>query len=98
VVRPGARVAVLELTEPRKGAVAALARLHVHHVVPRLGALLSGAREYRYLQRSIAAFPPPDVFADMMAAAGLDVVEVRPLTFGVAHLFVGQRPVAAATY
>jgi demethylmenaquinone methyltransferase / 2-methoxy-6-polyprenyl-1,4-benzoquinol methylase len=89
VCKPGGRVAILELGEPRRGVIAPLARFHIRHVVPRLGALLSGAREYRYLQSSIAAFPPPDEFAAMMTAAGLAVLEVVPLTFGVCTLYVG---------
>lgn len=89
VVKPGGRVAVLELAEPRGGLLGRAARFHVHHVVPRLGALLSGSREYRYLQTSIAAFPPAEAFAAMMDAAGLEVVEVAPLTFGVCTLYVG---------
>jgi len=89
VVRPGGRICVLELNEPReKGMFAAAARIHTHHVVPRLGAWLSGAREYRYLQASVAAFPPPAEFADLMRASGLDVLEVRPLTFGVCTLYL----------
>jgi len=63
--------------------------------VPRLGALLSGAREYRYLQRSIAAFPPSTEFAQVMEAAGLEIIEVVPLTFGVCTLYVA-RPARAA--
>jgi demethylmenaquinone methyltransferase/2-methoxy-6-polyprenyl-1,4-benzoquinol methylase len=88
VVRPGGRIAVLELGEPRRGLLARAARFHTHHVVPRLGALLSGAREYRYLQRSIAAFPPSAEFAAVMELAGLDVVDVAALTFGVCTLYV----------
>jgi demethylmenaquinone methyltransferase/2-methoxy-6-polyprenyl-1,4-benzoquinol methylase len=88
VVRPGGRIAVLELGEPRAGVMAHLARWHTRVVVPRLGALLSGAREYRYLQTSVAAFPPADDFADVMRGAGLDVVEIAPLTFGACTLFV----------
>jgi demethylmenaquinone methyltransferase/2-methoxy-6-polyprenyl-1,4-benzoquinol methylase len=88
VVRPGGRVAVLELGEPRRGVLARAARFHTRHVVPRLGALLSGAREYRYLQRSIAAFPPSAEFAALMEQAGLHVIEVAPLTFGVCTLYV----------
>lgn len=88
VVRPGGRVAVLELGEPRRGVLAWAARFHTRHVVPRLGALLSGAREYRYLQRSIAAFPPSAEFAAMMERAGLRVIEVAPLTLGVCTLYV----------
>lgn len=89
VCRPGGRVAILELGEPKGGVMAPLARFHIRQVVPRVGALLSGAREYRYLQSSIAAFPPAAEFADMMTAAGLTVLEVVPLTFGVCNLYVG---------
>jgi len=92
VVRPGGRVCVLELGEPRRGVLGPLARFHVHHVVPRMGALLSGKKEYRYLQRSIAAFPPPEEFAAIMTAQGLSVKEVVPLTFGVCHLYITEVP------
>jgi demethylmenaquinone methyltransferase/2-methoxy-6-polyprenyl-1,4-benzoquinol methylase len=95
VVRPGGHIAILELSEPRRGILGPLARFHVHTVVPYVGALLSGAPEYRYLQRSIAAFPPADEFAARMLQAGLDVDPPMPLTFGVCHLYVGTRPGAA---
>jgi demethylmenaquinone methyltransferase/2-methoxy-6-polyprenyl-1,4-benzoquinol methylase len=88
VVRPGGRIAVLELGEPRRGVMGALARVHTRHIVPWLGALFSGKREYRYLQKSVAAFPPAEEFADMMRSSGLEVVEVVPLTFGVCNLYV----------
>jgi demethylmenaquinone methyltransferase/2-methoxy-6-polyprenyl-1,4-benzoquinol methylase len=90
VVRRGGRIAILELGEPRRGWLARAARFHTRHVVPRLGALLSGAREYRYLQRSIAAFPPASEFAQVMEQAGLRVIEVVPLTFGVCTLYVAR--------
>jgi demethylmenaquinone methyltransferase/2-methoxy-6-polyprenyl-1,4-benzoquinol methylase len=88
VVRPGGTVAILELSDPRGGVLAPLARWHVHSVVPALGAMLSGRREYRYLERSVAAFPQPDVFAEQMRDAGLEVTRVEPMTFGVSCLFV----------
>jgi len=91
VIRPGGRVAVLELSEPRGGILGPLARFHVHTVVPWMGALLSGAKEYRYLQRSIAAFPPAEEFAAQMERAGFRVRAVESLTFGVCHLYVGER-------
>lgn len=88
VTKEGGRVAILELSEPRSGALSKLARFHIRSVVPRIGAMISGAAEYRYLQESIAAFPPPDEFAAMIRDAGLDVCRVLPLTFGVVCLYV----------
>jgi len=96
VTRPGGRIAVLELSEPR-GFLGPLARFHIHTVVPALGAALSGKREYRYLERSIAAFPSPDEFAATIRASGLDVIAVRPLTFGVSCLFVATPTAPKAT-
>jgi demethylmenaquinone methyltransferase/2-methoxy-6-polyprenyl-1,4-benzoquinol methylase len=90
VVRPGGRIAILELGEPRSGILGRVARFHARHIVPRLGALLSGAREYAYLQRSVAAFPPPDEFAELMTRCGLHVVDVIPLAFGACTLFVAK--------
>jgi demethylmenaquinone methyltransferase/2-methoxy-6-polyprenyl-1,4-benzoquinol methylase len=92
VTASGGPVAVLELSEPRGGPMAALSRLHVHHIVPFMGSLLSGHDEYRYLQASIQAFPPPEDFCELMRTAGLTEVSATRLTFGTAHLFVGYAP------
>jgi demethylmenaquinone methyltransferase / 2-methoxy-6-polyprenyl-1,4-benzoquinol methylase len=90
VTRPAGRIAILELSEPRGGILAPFARFHIHTVVPYVGAILSGQREYHYLQRSIAAFPPCEEFTARIAAAGLEPVETRALTFGVCHLYVAE--------
>ncbi len=88
VVRPGGRIAILELAEARRGLFGRVARFHTRYIVPRLGALLSGAREYRYLQTSVAAFPPPDEFAQLMRASGLTIIDVVGLGFGACTLYV----------
>ena len=88
VTRPGGRIAILELCDPKPGVLGAMARFHIHTVVPWLGSVLSGSREYRYLHESIAAFPAPERFADLMRECDLDVLEVAPLTFGVSCLYV----------
>lgn len=90
VVRSGGRVVVLELGEPNVGILGPVARFHVRELVPRIGALLSGAREYRYLQTSIAAFPPAAEFAAWMGEAGLCDVSATPLSFGACTLYVGS--------
>jgi len=90
VTKAGGRVAILELSEPRGGVLGPLARFHVHSVVPAVGALLSGAKEYHYLQKSIAAFPSARRFEALMVEAGLRIVASTSLTFGVCHLYVGE--------
>lgn len=88
VTRSGGRIAVLELSEPASGPMAVLARFHIRVLVPLIGALVAGGAEYRYLRRSIRAFPPPDEFARTMTAAGLEPIGTRSLTFGVCNLFL----------
>lgn len=88
VTKAGSNVCVLELSEPGGSLIGAAARFHVHHVVPWLGSVISGDQEYRYLHKSIAAFPPAREFAALMEAANLRVTQVTALTFGVCHLYV----------
>lgn len=89
VTAAGGPVAVLELSEPRDGLFSPFVRLHVHHIVPWMGAILSGNKEYRYLQKSVQAFPPPQHFAELMEEAGIGKVKIERMPFGVAHLYVG---------
>ncbi len=92
VVKPGGTVVILELREPDDGLIGTMSRWYVHGVVPRIGGLLSGRKEYEYLQESIAAFPPPEKFRALMTEVGLQDVESRPLTMGAVEIFVGRKP------
>jgi len=88
VARVGAKIAILELTEPRGRGVSLLARCHVHCIVPLLGALMSGPQQYAYLSRSIAAFPAPQAFVAFAAENGLLLLQLKPFSFGACHLFL----------
>jgi len=92
VTQAGGRIGILELGEPRKGFMAPLARFHIHHIIPRLGAWLSGVREYRYLQESIEAFPPSEEFAQTISECGLHMLQVIPFSFGSCHLYLAEVP------
>lgn len=87
ILKVGGRVGILELSEPHAAWWAWPARFHVHTVVPFLGALLSGSKEYRYLQQSIAAFPAPGAFASMLTDTGFANIKVKPVLFGVANIY-----------
>ena len=58
--------------------------------MPLIGALLSGAREYRYLQSSVAAFPPAEEFVVMLRENGLEPIETVPMGLGACTLFVAR--------
>lgn len=90
VTTSGGPVCVLELSEPRDGILSPFVRLHVHHIVPWMGALLSGNSEYRYLQKSVEAFPAPELFKQLMEEAGMSEVKIHRMPFGVAHLYTGR--------
>ncbi|MCP4445920.1 MAG: bifunctional demethylmenaquinone methyltransferase/2-methoxy-6-polyprenyl-1,4-benzoquinol methylase UbiE [Myxococcales bacterium] len=92
VTKAGGRIGILELGEPRRGIMAPIARFHIHQLIPRLGAWLSGAREYRYLQESIEAFPPSEEFAVTMGDCGLHILDLVPFGFGSCHLYLAEVP------
>jgi demethylmenaquinone methyltransferase/2-methoxy-6-polyprenyl-1,4-benzoquinol methylase len=53
--------------------------------------VVGDAESYRYLVESIRRFPRPQVFADMIRAAGLRRVSVRTMTGGVVALHSAWR-------
>lgn len=92
VLKPGAKLVVLEFSMPA-GAIGVLYRLYSRHVLPRVGAWISGdATAYSYLPASIARFPQPAAFAELLQRAGFAEVRYRPLSFGIAHLHRGEKP------
>jgi len=63
------KLAIMEFSEPDKdtGIMGDLARLFIRHLVPAMGALLSGhPKEYMHLQKSIKDFPTPSEFVKKM--------------------------------
>lgn len=91
VVRPGGRVALLEVAEPDSRLLRYGHGIYFGHVVPRIGALLSDANAYRYLPRSVAYLPEPAAMLALLSAAGWTRPERRALTGGVAQLLTATR-------
>jgi demethylmenaquinone methyltransferase / 2-methoxy-6-polyprenyl-1,4-benzoquinol methylase len=92
VLEPGARYVVLEFTTPRMPLVRSGYQLYFHHVLPKLGGLISGNRgAYRYLPESVANFPSAAQLADHMRAAGFRDVRWNSLTLGIAAIHVGTK-------
>lgn len=91
VLRPGGSLIVLEFSMPRTFPIRQLYTWYSHHVLPRIGGLLSPDQgAYEYLPNSVAAFPDGTDFLRRMDAVGFGDLEWTPLTFGIASLYKGR--------
>lgn len=89
VLKPGCPLLILELTRPRSWGWRVLHFIYNAWTVPCLGLLLSQGSAYRYLFKSIEAFPEHEQVLSMMKDAGFEAVRWTPLTGGVVSLFEG---------
>ena len=92
VLAPAGRLVVLEFTVPPGRVFRGLYHAYFHHVLPRVGAWISGqAPAARYLPDSVSRFPRAAELAELMSAAGFARVRFRYLTRGIAALHVGHK-------
>jgi demethylmenaquinone methyltransferase/2-methoxy-6-polyprenyl-1,4-benzoquinol methylase len=95
VVRPGGRVALLEVCEPEGRLYRAGFSVWFNRVVPLVGAALSDADAYRYLPKSVAYLPGAEVLRAMLVTAGFSGVNRHLLNGGLSQLYTATRAVAA---
>lgn len=91
VVRPGGRIALLEVDEPTSPILRAGHRFWLRRVVPRIGAVFSDAAAYRYLPRSLAYLPERDVMRKMLEDSGFVAVERAEPAFGIVQILSATR-------
>lgn len=94
VCQPSGRVVVLEFSLPTRQPFRGMYSLYFRHVLPRIGQWLArnGQDAYNYLPQSVGEFPAGEALADRMRAAGLVNVRFIPLTFGIATLYIAEKP------
>lgn len=91
VVRPGGRIALLEVAEPPNPVLRWGHAVYFGKVVPRIGGLLSDRDAYRYLPKSVAYLPEPPALVQAVVDAGFPDAERRLLSGGIAQLLTGTR-------
>jgi len=97
VLKPGGQLGILDFSEPG-GLVGKAYALYFRHVLPAVGRIVSGrgpgnnADPYNYLPASVGNFPPPPAMLALMRTAGYEDYAWQPYTFGIAGLYIAQRP------
>jgi len=92
VLRPGGRAVVLEFVRPRPGPLGAAYRAYLVHVLPRIGALVSGDRgAYRYLSQTVDEYRTPEELVALASRAGWREPRIDLLTLGTVGVLAGLR-------
>jgi demethylmenaquinone methyltransferase/2-methoxy-6-polyprenyl-1,4-benzoquinol methylase len=91
VVRPGGRIALLDVSVPRNRVVRWGNGIYFGKIVPKIGAALSDGPAYAYLPKSVAYLPQPAAMIDSLGAAGFTDATHTQLSGGLTQLMVGTR-------
>jgi demethylmenaquinone methyltransferase/2-methoxy-6-polyprenyl-1,4-benzoquinol methylase len=91
IVKPGGRVALIDVDRPRWGPLRAAHSLYFDRLVPLIGGIVSDQTAYRYLPQSTAYLPPADELKAMLSAAGFLEVDREILLLGSAQILTGVR-------
>ena len=91
VLRPGGRLVILEITQPRRRPLSSFFSLWFDRVVPLLGRLAGDPEAYSYLPESVRTFPPPEGLAAIMDRAGFERIRYTILAGGIIAIHSGAR-------
>jgi demethylmenaquinone methyltransferase/2-methoxy-6-polyprenyl-1,4-benzoquinol methylase len=91
VVRPGGRIALLDVSIPPNRLLRWGHSIYFGRIVPMVGGLLSDPAAYRYLPKSVAYLPEPEVMLAQLRDGGFEEIRRDLLTTGISQLITATR-------
>lgn len=93
VAKPGGKVVCLETSQPSLPIFKQIYYAYFRFIMPLLGKLFASSYDqYSWLQESARNFPGSKELAEMFRLAGLEKIEVRSYSGGVAATHMGSKP------
>ncbi|HRJ72987.1 MAG TPA: ubiquinone/menaquinone biosynthesis methyltransferase [Terrimicrobiaceae bacterium] len=92
VLKPGGLLLVMDFSLPVIAPIRAVYRLYLHHVLPRLAAVITGNKEaYDYLAESIESFPRDESMRELLTTRGFHSTRQIRLCWGIASIYTARR-------
>ncbi len=92
VLRPGAKLVVLEFSKPRVFPVRQVYNLYFNTILPFWGRYISKNQSaYTYLPESVKHFPDGDTFIKHLKDIGFKNTTSKILTFGICSIYTGVK-------
>ena len=92
ILKPGARLVILEFTTPRRQPLRGLYLLYFQRILPLIGRFVSKHRDaYSWLPASVGAFPGPEELGVRLQDAGFGEVHFELLLGGICAIHTGVR-------
>lgn len=92
VLKPRGICCILEFSKPKAFPIKQIYNFYFHWVLPKFGKLISkDSSAYTYLPESVDVFPEGDAFVEIMKGIGFKNCRRKPLSFGIASLYLGEK-------
>ena len=93
VMRPGAKLVVLEFSRPQSLVIRKFYHLYMEQIAPFIAKLFrQNKKAYEYLNASARVFPERQQFTDILREVGFSDTYFKPLSFGICCIYCGQKP------
>jgi demethylmenaquinone methyltransferase / 2-methoxy-6-polyprenyl-1,4-benzoquinol methylase len=93
VLKPGGRIASLDMFPPSKGIFAILYAVYFYRFMPCIGGFLAKDwKAYQYLSDSVRQFVPPEKISEVLEECGFEHVTLQRFLCGAVCLHVAHKP------